>query len=90
MESDNDVVTVDQGAIVNLTPLLEYDGSHGSNGEWGRPFTVIAITGSGTVNVAGTLNINMTDNSKANPYKGTRNDNKCRAIYLRNSKSSFN
>ena len=90
MESDNDVVTVGQGATVNLTPLLEYDGSHGSNGEWGRPFTVIAITGSGTVNVAGTLNINMTDNSKANPYKGTRNDNKCRAIYLRNSKSSFN
>ncbi|WP_379854292.1 SLAP domain-containing protein [Lactobacillus kullabergensis] len=90
MESDNDVVTVHQGAIVNLTPLLEYDGSHGSNGEWGRPFTVIAITGSGTVNVAGELNINMTDNSKANPYKGTRNDNKCRAIYLRNSKSSFN
>ena len=90
MESDNDVVTVDQGAIVNLTPLLEYDGSHGSKGEWNRPFTVIAITGSGTVNVAGTLNINMTDNSKANPYEGTSNDNKCRAIYLRNSKSSFN
>ncbi|KGG53472.1 SLAP domain-containing protein [Lactobacillus sp. wkB10] len=90
MESDNDVVTVRQGATVNLTPLLEYDGSHGSNGEWGRPFTVIAITGSGTVNVAGTLNINMGDNSKANPYKGTRNDNKCRAIYLRNSNSSFN
>ncbi len=90
MENDNDVVTVDQGAVVNLTPLLEYDGSHGSSGEWGRPFTVIAITGKGTVNVAGTLNINMTDNSKANPYKGTRNDNKCRAIYLRNSNSSFN
>ena len=90
MESDNDVVTVDQGAIVNLTPLLEYDGSHGSNGEWGRPFTVIAITGSGTVNVAGELNINMTDNSKVYPYKGTRNNSKCRAIYLRNSKSSFN
>ena len=90
MESNNDVVTVDQGAIVNLTPLLEYDGSHGSNGEWGRPFTVIAITGSGTVNVAGELNINMTDNSKVYPYKGTRNNSKCRAIYLRNSKSSFN
>ncbi|AIS09084.1 N-acetylmuramidase [Lactobacillus sp. wkB8] len=90
MESDNDVVTVRQGAIVNLTPLLNYDNSHGSNGEWGRPFTVIAITGSGTVNVAGTLNINMTDNSKVYPYKGTRNNSKCRAIYLRNSNSSFN
>ncbi|MEB3365241.1 hypothetical protein SDC49_21980 [Lactobacillus sp. R2/2] len=56
----------------------------------GRPFTVIAITGSGTVNVAGELNINMTDNSKVYPYKGTRNNSKCRAIYLRNSKSSFN
>ena len=93
MESSNDLVKVDKGAIVNLTPLLQYDNSHGASGEnpwWYSGYTVIYISGKGTVDVAGTMNINMGNNSTVYPYQGTRNNSKCTAIYMNNGDSNFN
>ncbi|MCX0290651.1 SLAP domain-containing protein [Lactobacillus kullabergensis] len=90
MESDNDIVQVDQGATVELTPLKDYNGSHGATGEGLMPFSVIYIRGKGKVDVAGKMDINMGDNSTVNPYQGTRNNSKCRAIYLQDTGSSFN
>lgn len=93
MESTNDLVKVDKDAIVNLTPLKDYDNSHGASGEnpaWYIGYTVIYISGKGTVDVAGTMNINMGNNSTVYPYQGTLNNSKCKAIYMQNGDSNFN
>ena len=89
MTGDNVSVKVDQGAVVNLTPLVNYDASR-TYGEHWYPFSVIYIKGKGKVDVSGTINIFMGDNSTSHPYQGSRNSNKCRAIYLEDDNSSFN
>ena len=89
MTGDNVSVKVDQGAAVNLTPLVNYDLSR-TYGEHFLPFSVIYIKGKGKVDVSGTINIFMGDNSTSHPYQGSRNSNKCRAIYLKDTDSSFN
>ena len=89
MTGDNVSVKVDQGAVVNLTPLVNYDASR-TYGEHWYPFSVIYIKGKGKVDVSGTINIFMGDNSTSHPYQGSRNSNKCRAIYLEDGDSNFN
>ena len=89
MTGDNVSVKVDQGAVVNLTPLVNYDASRTYGENW-YPFSVIYIKGKGKVDVSGTINIFMGDNSTSHPYQGSRNSNKCRAIFLKDNDSSFN
>ena len=90
MKGSNDNVKVDHGATVNLTPVINYENTHGSTGQWGLPFSAIYISRSGKVDVAGTLNIKMEESSSLYPYQGTRNNSKRRAIYLQDNNSSFN
>lgn len=89
MKGNNNVVTVEEGATVNLNPLKTYDGSNNANnGENGMPISAIYIKGAGSVNVAGTVNINIGHDIKLG-YEGIRNAGQARAIFLGDKSASF-
>ena len=88
MKGTTNTVKINRGATVTLNPVQDFDGN-GSSGEWGFPYSAIYIENGGNVQVSGVLNINIGLN-KVRPYKGKRDAGKARAVYLKDSGSTFN
>lgn len=90
MRGEGNSLTVEQGAVVNLTPLKTYDGSNGANnGEHGNPISAIFISDDAQVTVHGQVNINIGQSEGIN-YAGKQNNGQARAIYLNNANSKVN
>ncbi|WP_158596016.1 SLAP domain-containing protein [Lactobacillus sp. ESL0259] len=90
MRGEGNSLTVEQGAVVNLTPLKTYDGSNGANnGEHGNPISAIFISDDAQVTVHGQVNINI-GQSEGIKYAGKQNNGQARAIYLNNANSKVN
>ena len=90
MRGEGNSLTVEQGAVVNLTPLKTYDGSNGANnGEHGNPISAIFISDDAQVTVHGQVNINI-GQSEGIKYAGKQNNGQARAIYLDSAKSKVN
>ncbi|MCT6903307.1 MAG: hypothetical protein M3Z48_08710, partial [Lactobacillus sp.] len=88
MKSKTNTVKINRGATVTLNPVQDFDENR-STGEGGKPFSAIYMESGGIVQVGGVLNINIGLN-KVRPYKGTRDAGKARAVYLKDSGSTFN
>ncbi|WP_167594939.1 SLAP domain-containing protein [Lactobacillus kullabergensis] len=90
MRGEGNSLNVEQGAVVNLTPLKTYDGSNGANNsEHGNPVSAIFISDDAQVTVHGQVNINIGQSEGIN-YVGRQNNGQARAIYLDNAKSKVN
>ncbi|WP_294760971.1 pectate lyase-like adhesive domain-containing protein, partial [uncultured Lactobacillus sp.] len=90
MRGEGNSLNVEQGAVVNLTPLKTYDGSNGANNsEHGNPVSAIFISDDAQVTVHGQVNINIGQSEGIN-YVGKQNNGQARAIYLDNAKSKVN
>lgn len=90
MRGEGNSLTVEQGAVVNLTPLKAYDGTNGANnGEHGNPISAIFISDDAQVTVHGQVNINIGQSEGIN-YAGKQNNGQARAIYLDSAKSKVN
>ena len=90
MRGEGNSLNVEQGAVVNLTPLKTYDGSNGANnGEHGNPISAIFISDDAQVTVHGQVNINI-GQSEGIKYAGKQNNGQARAIYLNNANSKVN
>ena len=90
MRGEGNSLNVEQGAVVNLTPLKTYDGSNGANnGEHGNPISAIFISDDAQVTVHGQVNINIGQSEGIN-YAGKQNNGQARAIYLNNANSKVN
>ena len=90
MRGEGNSLNVEQGAVVNLTPLKTYDGSNGANNsEHGNPVSAIFISDDAQVTVHGQVNINIGQSEGIN-YAGKQNNGQARAIYLDNAKSKIN
>lgn len=90
MSGNNCNVIVQENAIVTLNPLLNADGSRDANSGEGTDGVAhgIYLSNSGTVDIKGTLNINVGNNIKI-PYNGSVNKAQAKAIRLE-SGSKFN
>ena len=90
MRGEGNSLNVEQGAVVNLTPLKTYDGSNGANNsEHGNPVSAIFISDDAQVTVHGQVNINI-GQSEGIKYAGKQNNGQARAIYLNNANSKVN
>ena len=90
MKGKNNVLNVEDGAEVTLTPLKTYNGKNGANnGQYSRPISAIYIEGDSQVNVNGTVNIGIGESSGLK-YDGVQNDGQSRAIYLASKSSKVN
>ena len=90
MRGEGNSLNVEQGAVVDLTPLKTYDGSNGANNsEHGNPVSAIFISDDAQVTVHGQVNINIGQSEGIN-YVGKQNNGQARAIYLDNAKSKVN
>ncbi|AWN33955.1 MULTISPECIES: SLAP domain-containing protein [Lactobacillus] len=90
MRGEGNSLNVEEGAVVNLTPLKTYDGSNGANNsEHGNPVSAIFISDDAQVTVHGQVNINIGQSEGIN-YVGKQNNGQARAIYLDNAKSKVN
>ena len=90
MRGEGNSLNVEEGAVVNLTPLKTYDGTNGANNsEHGNPVSAIFISDDAQVTVHGQVNINIGQSEGIN-YVGKQNNGQARAIYLDNAKSKVN
>ena len=90
MRGEGNSLNVEEGAVVNLTPLKTYDGTNGANNsEHGNPVSAIFISDDAQVTVHGQVNINIGQSEGIN-YAGKQNNGQARAIYLDNAKSKVN
>ncbi|PXY85098.1 hypothetical protein DK873_08165 [Lactobacillus melliventris] len=90
MRGEGNSLNVEQGAVVDLTPLKTYDGSNGANNsEHGNPVSAIFISDDAQVTVHGQVNINI-GQSEGIKYAGKQNNGQARAIYLNNANSKVN
>ena len=90
MRGESNSLNVEEGAVVNLTPLKTYDGTNGANNsEHGYPVSAIFISDDAQVTVHGQVNINIGQSEGIN-YAGKQNNGQARAIYLDNAKSKVN
>ena len=90
MRGEGNSLNVEEGAVVNLTPLKTYDGTNGANNsEHGNPVSAIFISDDAQVTVHGQVNINIGQSEGIN-YAGKQNNGQARAIYLDNAKSKIN
>ncbi|WP_338201825.1 SLAP domain-containing protein [Lactobacillus rizhaonensis] len=90
MRGEGNSLNVEQGAVVNLTPLKTYDGTNGANnGEHGNPVSAIFISDDAQVTVNGQVTINIGQSEGIN-YAGKQNNGQARAIYLDSAKSKVN
>lgn len=90
MRGEGNSLNVEEGAVVNLTPLKTYDGTNGANnGEHGNPVSAIFISDDAQVTVHGQVTINIGQSEGIN-YAGKQNNGQARAIYLDSAKSKVN
>ncbi|MBC6341633.1 DUF1542 domain-containing protein [Lactobacillus kimbladii] len=90
MRGEGNSLNVEEGAVVNLTPLKTYDGTNdANNSEHGNPVSAIFISDDAQVTVHGQVNINIGQSEGIN-YAGKQNNGQARAIYLDNAKSKVN
>ena len=90
MRGSNCNVTVEKGAKVTLNPRHNSDGSLGNDpAENTSTVHAIYISGAGTVDVKGKLNINVGIEKGDNAYQGTLDRNRAKAIRLNDSSAQF-
>ena len=90
MRGEGNSLNVEEGAVVNLSPLKTYDGTNGANnGEHGNPVSAIFISDDAQVTVHGQVTINIGQSEGIN-YAGKQNNGQARAIYLDSAKSKVN